>query len=87
MNSNNQHNDELVTNKKLKPAPDKERGDCINNEIVTSKKLKLELDRERGDCIPEINGDTNTLARRDKSFANFIDFYLKLIKKNKNKEI
>ena len=57
-----------------------------NDEIITSKKLKQAMDRERGDCIPERNGDTNTLARRDKSFANFIDFYIKLIKKNKEKD-
>lgn len=54
-----------------------------NAEIISSKKLKKAMDRERGECIPEINGDTNTLARRDKSYANFIDFYYKLIKKGK----
>lgn len=62
--------------------------DCIEQkqltedpEIITTKKLKQDLDRERGDCLPEINGDTNTSARRDKSYGNFIDFYIKLIKR------
>lgn len=57
-----------------------------DDEIITSKKLKAEMDRERGDCIQERNGETNTLARRDKSFANFIDFYIKLIRKSKGEK-
>lgn len=56
------------------------------DKIITSKKLKAEMDRERGDCIPERNGETNTLARRDKSFANFIDFYIKLVRKSKGEK-
>ncbi len=54
-----------------------------DKDIITSKKLKEEMDRERGDCLPEVNGDCNVLARRDKSFSNSIDFFIKLFKREK----
>ena len=59
--------------------------------VITSSSLLDELNRERNEegksnlrPINTVSGSglsSNSLARKDKSFGNFIDFFAKLIKK------
>ena len=56
------------------------------NENIDAKKLKAEMDREPGDHLPEINGIGNTYARLDKSFSKSIDFFVKLIRRERNRK-